>query len=501
MLELEERVREALRATAEEVGAPSEHLDDKVLLRRRQRAQRRRGGAAVLAAAAVVATVVVAGRLPGDDDRPAQVTTGSPAEADPTAPLILVPGHVPEDLSLVAASGGDRPEDHIATAELSPWDHTQRWVDYDDAESQVLAVLDLHWGLSRSDGTEPTEPAGTASVPLPGDEDGVLTAAPPLPTEVLTELAGMVVPREEGGFTFPSAPLHFELAAEWSEPVDQGSNPRSLVYRSGDGARGLQVHVVDDGPPPVAALSLTTATYVRTVRGNEALSGTALVGRPLVEVEEGAFLSDSDWHLLWTEPGGEVVAVDAVGFTEDELLAVAESLTEVDAATWFGLQEPDEPATSTPTTAVVEAAGDEAPASPEAGSLVVSGRYEGTDSYVLSDGDPCDIEHDDQVTLTLDDGTTWQLDHQQCGLTLPGDRWSATGTFTITLPGGDSLTGTNSQEPIQLPTTGEPFRLDIEGGTGDLAGATGWCDLDNHLRNQSLGSQEMYGDFTCEVAA
>jgi hypothetical protein len=41
--------------------------------------------------------------------------------------------------------------------------------------------------------------------------------------------------------------------------------------------------------------------------------------------------------------------------------------------------------------------------------------------------------------------------------------------------------------------------LTITGGTGAYEGASGSCDLDNHLTQVGFGTQEQYGSFACDI--
>jgi hypothetical protein len=165
------------------------------------------------------------------------------------------------------------------------------------------------------------------------------------------------------------------------------------------------------------------------------------------------------------------------------------------------------PGTAVPRTApsTTAAATDHGPGAPPAGSgraavpLLVSGGFRGTDTYDLGGRGCAQLAHTVDLDLTPDGEGPWRYHAEVCGAIDADDVWSGTGPFTITAPDG-TLTGTVHSR-AQLPTTGEPYIVDVLAGTGRLAGRTGSCRLDNHLRETRLGAQEQWGSFTCELRA
>jgi Sigma-70 region 2 len=99
----------------------------------------------------------------------------------------------------------------------------------------------------------------------------------------------------------------------------------------------------------------------------------------------------------------------------------------------------------------------------------------------------------------LTDGTTWAVHATYCGVFEDSDRWRGTGPFTAVVgPTGDTLTG-RLVSSAAVPTDGEPYTLEITGGTGAYDGATGSCTLDNHLVETGAGTQSQWGDFACAI--
>ena len=134
---------------------------------------------------------------------------------------------------------------------------------------------------------------------------------------------------------------------------------------------------------------------------------------------------------------------------------------------------------------------------PPGGSMHVEGSYSGTESFGPTTGRCPDLDHELGATLTLTDGTVWELDSSYCG-TLAGDDWTGLGQFSLTTSSGDTLIGPLTSTAT-LPTDGEPFTLQINNGTGAYAGALGSCILDNHVRPLGEGLQEQSGTFTCDI--
>ncbi len=107
------------------------------------------------------------------------------------------------------------------------------------------------------------------------------------------------------------------------------------------------------------------------------------------------------------------------------------------------------------------------------------------------------LDHQLSETFTLTDGTTWTFNAVYCGTIDANLVWTGVGSLEIAT-GHGSLSGTFT-DSAQLPTSGVPYQLDIHSGSGEFAGATGSCLLDNHLRTTSAGVQEQSGTFACDL--
>jgi hypothetical protein len=101
------------------------------------------------------------------------------------------------------------------------------------------------------------------------------------------------------------------------------------------------------------------------------------------------------------------------------------------------------------------------------------------------------VDHRLGETWTLADGTIWQYLNLYCGTVTDGNRWSGTGTFTLTAPDG-TLTG-RSTSAASIPSSGVPYHLDVDDGTGAYAGITGTCTIDEHLHGECFGVQDHAG--------
>jgi hypothetical protein len=126
------------------------------------------------------------------------------------------------------------------------------------------------------------------------------------------------------------------------------------------------------------------------------------------------------------------------------------------------------------------------------------GQHRGIEHFRLQTERCPFLDHELQETYTLSDGTTWAVTEQYCGTIDAHGFWTGGGSFEITA-GDGSLAGTFTSA-AQLPSAGEPYQLDVHSGTGQFAGATGTCRLDNHLHPISFGVQEQSGAFVCDLA-
>jgi hypothetical protein len=144
---------------------------------------------------------------------------------------------------------------------------------------------------------------------------------------------------------------------------------------------------------------------------------------------------------------------------------------------------------TTTTTAPLQAAGE---------PLRLEGSHRGTEHFAADTGRCPFLDHRLEETFTLADGRVLRFDSHYCGSVDANAFWTGTGTFTLTADDGSVLTGT-STSASQLPSTGEPYGLEVGSGTGQFAGATGACTIDNHLRPVAAGVQEHWGTFVCDL--
>jgi hypothetical protein len=153
--------------------------------------------------------------------------------------------------------------------------------------------------------------------------------------------------------------------------------------------------------------------------------------------------------------------------------------------------------TSTTTTTAPAAA----PEQPSTGTPTVwhlEGRHQAHEHFEFGNPRCPVLTHDLAGTMRMTDGAVWQLTETYCGILEPGPTWVGHGTFVLTAPDGSTLTGTFGNSAT-LPTRGVPYQLDIAAGTGTYVGATGTCDVDNHLFQPEFGEQDQWGTFTCDV--
>ncbi len=127
-----------------------------------------------------------------------------------------------------------------------------------------------------------------------------------------------------------------------------------------------------------------------------------------------------------------------------------------------------------------------------------NGRHEGTEHFGLDTARCPFLDHHLEEEFTLTDGTPWHFASVYCGTIDAAGVWSGTGNFTLTSPAGDTLSG-HSTSPAQLPTTGVPYCLDIDGGTRQFTGASGMCSVDEHLSSDGFGIQAHSGTFACTL--
>jgi hypothetical protein len=140
-----------------------------------------------------------------------------------------------------------------------------------------------------------------------------------------------------------------------------------------------------------------------------------------------------------------------------------------------------------------------APTTADVGGAVshVEGSFVGTEHFAPTTGSCADLDHHLDSTFSFKDGTTWKFRADYCGA-VDGNVWRGDGTFTFTIPSGAQMTG-YFKDVATIPSPGVPYTLVITNGTGRFLGASGSCDLDNHLRPIASGEQEQHGTFTCDI--
>ena len=161
---------------------------------------------------------------------------------------------------------------------------------------------------------------------------------------------------------------------------------------------------------------------------------------------------------------------------------------------------PEVTTTSTANTTTV-APTDTEPAAATPGRVMTTGTFESRPAEAFTIDKRCpQIVSELDATMTTGRGESWSLHEDGCGELLDHmTQYSGGGPFTIAAGAGNTLTGTYTSH-APLPTDGEPYTLTITDGTGTWAGATGTCDLDNHMETLSTGKVRQYGTFACDVA-
>lgn len=133
-----------------------------------------------------------------------------------------------------------------------------------------------------------------------------------------------------------------------------------------------------------------------------------------------------------------------------------------------------------------------------ADQMTVSGTYSGEGPILDRYPQGCpQMHHRLDASVTLDDGSSWQLRESYCGVN-DGRTWRGGGTFEFADTGNDAFRGTFTSS-ADVPTTGEPYQMTVTDGTGRFAGATGTCDVDNHVEDTTPGRNRQYGSFTCDL--
>jgi hypothetical protein len=121
-----------------------------------------------------------------------------------------------------------------------------------------------------------------------------------------------------------------------------------------------------------------------------------------------------------------------------------------------------------------------------AGATRLIGTSHGTQEWHETDGHCPDLDHMLDEAVRMADGAVWAYHADYCG-DVEGSQWHGDGTFSLTSPGGDSLTGTISVGSLTMGTAGSPRLVAITGGSGAWAGATGSCLIDETVQVSSFG--------------
>jgi hypothetical protein len=123
------------------------------------------------------------------------------------------------------------------------------------------------------------------------------------------------------------------------------------------------------------------------------------------------------------------------------------------------------------------------------------GTYEGLHTFTLFTGG-CLVDAQGGATFDVAPGPSWRFRTDYCGF-IDGSTFTATGSFTFTLPGAATIVGTSSTE-VSLPGGG-PITLSITGGTMRFADASGTCTLQNQVREVTFGVLQQFGTFVCDI--
>jgi hypothetical protein len=423
---------------------------------------------------------------------------------------------------------------------------TARWAAF-DPDGELTDVLTVSWGVGseagdpdgvlaimEAPGATPVEVRGTdgwfdpatgvlawaepdgAVVVLDGgappDRDGVPQGVP-MAADVAVGIADDLELLPSGEVVAPGIGDGWEAVGQWPADGVVGRAPRDAAWAGPNGAEVRMHLVTGDEVPPVANLH-AAGSHRATVGGREAVV-TTVAARDLPTVDGGSgVVEDADLVVVWEAEGDTQVTLSARRVAEADLLAFAASLRPASEQEWRALVDaadsgPTTTLAGTPTTSAPDAA-DDAPGPGGTASTVqppaplpadapvqAAGTFTGHEEFRIGTGECVEVTHDLDATFSLDDGTTWELHVDYCGRH-EGETWYGVGPFTLTVPGGDTITGTmDSMAPEG--TDGEPYELVVTGGTGAYAGSTGSCQLDNHLSDRGLASQSHEGTFTCGI--
>lgn len=191
-------------------------------------------------------------------------------------------------------------------------------------------------------------------------------------------------------------------------------------------------------------------------------------------------------HPVETTSTTGVCASEATTTTEPDSGSDGSSTTTGIGATSTTAPDVSAPPTTTPTEV--------------ADSLKLAGTLVGESPIFEPNSQQCpQLRHRFDADVVIDGEPGWSLRENYCGVN-DGETWQGSGTFEFTGPASDSFAGTFTSR-VDLPTTGEPYRMTVTKGTGRFGGLAGTCDVDNHLENTTPGRHRQYGTFTCELRA
>lgn len=210
--------------------------------------------------------------------------------------------------------------------------------------------------------------------------------------------------------------------------------------------------------------------------------------------------SDADVATDPTDAGEPVEAFEPVEpvepGTQTTVLCASEEGTTTTAPTTTTANETTTIVNQTSTTS--DRGDNSIPVAPTPSRIVFAGTLAGEGPIVDPDSQGCpQMHHHLDAAVTLNDGSRWQLSERYRGVH-ENWVWSGEGTFGFTDKAGNSFGGTFTSR-VEMPTTGEPYRMTITRGAGRFAGATGTCDVDNHVEDTVPGRNRQYGGFTCDI--
>jgi hypothetical protein len=129
--------------------------------------------------------------------------------------------------------------------------------------------------------------------------------------------------------------------------------------------------------------------------------------------------------------------------------------------------------------------------------LELHGTWAGTGRTGFGDKGCDDLSGTTRSDVAMDDGTVWRSGADVCA-SIIDEMWVADGSFFLTDPAGDTLTG---PYVISTPmgTTGVPYTITFTEGTGVYAGATGQCHVTIGITPPGGLLQEQAGEITCTI--